>query len=170
VLYLVAFGAALLVDTIPVFAPPAWTILAFIIVKWKPDPWGIIAAGATGSVIGRYILTLYMPHVSAKIFRPWENKNISFLLNLMGLLMGERRGPFQDRFGFEGGFRHVRASSAASKTLYSPLQTRFRNRAFPKYATSPDSHTIDSWPLRTHRSLRHAFAIRWPRFIGERSS
>jgi hypothetical protein len=36
-------------------------------------------------------------------------------LNLMGLLMGERRGPFQDRFGFEGGFRHVRASSAASK-------------------------------------------------------
>lgn len=78
-LYLVAFGAALLVDTIPVFAPPAWTILAFIIVKWKPDPWGIIAAGATGSVIGRYILTLYMPHVSAKILRPWENKNISFL-------------------------------------------------------------------------------------------
>src|SRR6185295_8351009 len=50
------------------------------------------------------------------------------------------------------------------------LQTRFRNRAFPKYATSPDSHTIDSWPLRTHRLLRHAFAIRWPRFISERSS
>jgi hypothetical protein len=84
VLYLVAFGAALLVDTIPVFAPPAWTILAFIIVKWKPDPWGIIAAGATGSVIGRYILTLYMPHVSAKIFRPWENKNISFLGKKIG--------------------------------------------------------------------------------------
>jgi hypothetical protein len=84
VLYLVAFGAALLVDTIPVFAPPAWTILAFIIVKWKPDPWGIIAAGATGSVIGRYILTLYMPYVSAKIFRPWENKNISFLGKKIG--------------------------------------------------------------------------------------
>src|SRR2546425_2302570 len=70
-------------------------------------------------------------------------------LNLMGLLMGERRGPFQDGFGFEGGFRHVRASSAASKIVYSPLQTRFRNRAFPKYATSPDSHTLDSCPLRT---------------------
>src|SRR4030095_4432673 len=79
VLYLAAFVAALLVDTIPVFAPPAWTILAFIIVKWNPNPWGIIAAGAIGSVIGRYILTLYMPHVSAKIFRPSENDNISFL-------------------------------------------------------------------------------------------
>lgn len=83
-LYLVAFAAALLVDTIPVFAPPAWTILAFMIIKWNPNPWGIIAAGALGSVIGRYILTLYMPHVSAKIFRPSENDNISFLGKKLG--------------------------------------------------------------------------------------
>ena len=83
-LYLAAFAAALLVDTIPVFAPPAWTILAFIIVKWKPNAWGIIAAGAIGSVIGRYILTLYMPHVSAKIFRASENANISFLGEKLG--------------------------------------------------------------------------------------
>ena len=78
-LYLASFAAALLVDTIPVFAPPAWTILAFIIVKWKPNPWGVIAAGALGSVIGRYILTLYMPRVTAMIFRPAENDNIGFL-------------------------------------------------------------------------------------------
>ena len=84
VLYLAAFVSALLVDTVPVFAPPAWTILAFIIVKWKPNPWGIIAAGAIGSVIGRYILTLYMPHVSTKIFRRWENANLSFLGKKLG--------------------------------------------------------------------------------------
>ena len=83
-LYLAAFAAALLVDTIPVFAPPAWTILAFMIIKWKLNPWGIIAAGALGSVIGRYILTLYMPHISAKIFRPSENDNISFLGKNLG--------------------------------------------------------------------------------------
>jgi hypothetical protein len=84
VLYLAAFAAALLVDTIPVFAPPAWTILAFMIIKWNLNPWGIIAAGALGSVIGRYILTLYMPHVSTKIFRPSENANISFLGKTLG--------------------------------------------------------------------------------------
>jgi hypothetical protein len=77
--YLAAFAAALLVDTIPVFAPPAWTILALIIFKWDANPWGIIAAGASGSVAGRYILTLYMPYVSARIFRPWANDNIAFL-------------------------------------------------------------------------------------------
>jgi hypothetical protein len=83
-LYLAAFAAALLVDCIPVFAPPAWTILAFIIIKWHPNPWGVIAAGSVGSVIGRYILTLYMPHVSTKIFRPSENDNISFLGRKLG--------------------------------------------------------------------------------------
>src|SRR6185436_4095104 len=84
VLFLAAFVTALLVDSIPVFAPPAWTILAFIIVKWKPKPWGIIAAGAIGSVIGRYILTLYMPHVSTRIFRRSENDNLSFLGKKLG--------------------------------------------------------------------------------------
>jgi membrane protein YqaA with SNARE-associated domain len=86
VLYLAAFAAALLVDTIPVFAPPAWIILAFMIIKWKLNPWGVIAAGSIGSVIGRYILTLYIPHVSAKIFRRSESANISFL----GKKLGER--------------------------------------------------------------------------------
>jgi membrane protein YqaA with SNARE-associated domain len=84
VLYLVSFVAALLVDTIPVFAPPAWTILAFIIVKWQPNPWGVIAAGALGSVIGRYILTLYMPRLTARIFRQSENDNIGFLGKKIG--------------------------------------------------------------------------------------
>jgi hypothetical protein len=87
-LYLSAFAAALLVDCIPVFAPPAWTILAFIIIKWNPNPWGVIAAGSVGSVIGRYILTLYMPHVSTKIFRPSENDNISFLGKKLGARFG----------------------------------------------------------------------------------
>ena len=83
-LYLAAFAAALLVDTIPVFAPPAWIVLAFTIINWNLNPWGIIASGALGSVIGRYILTLYMPHVSAKIFRSSENANISFLGKKLG--------------------------------------------------------------------------------------
>jgi len=84
VVYLAAFAAALLVDTIPVFAPPAWTILALMIIKWNPNPWGIIAAGALGSVIGRYLLTLYMPSVSARILRPSENDNLSFLGKKLG--------------------------------------------------------------------------------------
>jgi hypothetical protein len=86
VLYLAAFAAALLVDTIPVFAPPARIILAFMIINWKLNPWGIIATGALGSVIGRYILTLYMPHVSAKTSR-------SAVTSAVGLLVILRSSP-----------------------------------------------------------------------------
>src|SRR5204863_9484036 len=84
VLSVAAFAAALLVDTIPVFAPPAWTILAFMIVKWNPNPWGVIAAGALGSVIGRYLLTLYMPRLSAKVLSRGETDNLSFLGKKLG--------------------------------------------------------------------------------------
>ena len=45
---------------------------------------GMIPSTAIGSVIGRYILTLYMPHVSAKVFRPSESDNISFLGKKIG--------------------------------------------------------------------------------------
>src|SRR4029453_17355298 len=56
-------------------------------------------------------------------------------LNLVSLLMSQRRGSFQNGFGFESGFSHLRASSTASKTLWSPLRrvfatTRFRTALF----------------------------------------
>jgi hypothetical protein len=44
----------------------------------------IIAAGAIGSVIGRYILTLYLPRVSGRLFRRWETENLSFLGKKLG--------------------------------------------------------------------------------------
>src|SRR5206468_9305142 len=44
-------------------------------------------------------------------------------LNLVGVLVGQRRGPLQNRLGIECGLRHVRASRcAASKSLSLRLQ------------------------------------------------
>ena len=48
-LYLLAFFAALAVDTIPVFAPPAWTILTFLIVRYDLDPWIVVVVGTIGA-------------------------------------------------------------------------------------------------------------------------
>ena len=88
-LYVAAFAAALLVDTIPVFAPPAWTILAFMIIKWNLNPWGIIATGALGSVIRPlHPDSLHAARVDEDL-PPEQNANISFL----GLLMGNRSSP-----------------------------------------------------------------------------
>ena len=61
--YLLVFFAALAVDTIPVFAPPAWILLVVLLVKFKLNPWLTVAIGVAGSTVGRYILTRYIPMI-----------------------------------------------------------------------------------------------------------
>jgi hypothetical protein len=92
-MYAAAFLAALLVDTIPVFAPPAWTLLLFLILRFDLRPWPVLALGAAGSTVGRYVLSVYMPELSKKLLNEAEIVNIHFL--------GERIGrPSWGGFGF----------------------------------------------------------------------
>jgi hypothetical protein len=54
-LLLWAFLIGVVVDSIPVFAPPAWSVLVILIVKYKGNPWGVLVFGVAGSTLGRYI-------------------------------------------------------------------------------------------------------------------
>jgi hypothetical protein len=83
-MYLVAFLSALLVDTIPVFAPPAWTILTFLIIKFSLNPWAVLLLGAVGSTIGRWILTLYIPKLAKNVLSCQEIDNMRFIGNKIG--------------------------------------------------------------------------------------
>jgi hypothetical protein len=82
--YLVVFVAALAVDTIPVFAPPAWILLVILLVKFHLNPWLTVVFGVTGSTIGRYILTRYIPHVSASIVNRREDANLRYIGSKLG--------------------------------------------------------------------------------------
>ena len=55
------FLGALFVDLIPFFGPPAWTIIVFLQVRYNLDIWPTLVIGVTGSAIGRYIYSLYIP-------------------------------------------------------------------------------------------------------------
>src|SRR3954468_7139114 len=77
--YLLVFFAALAVDTIPVFAPPAWILLVGLLVKFKLNPWLTVATGVTGSTIGRYLLTLYIPKVSSRLVNRQEDANLHYI-------------------------------------------------------------------------------------------
>ena len=88
-LYLVAFLAALVIDTIPVFAPPAWTVLTFLIVRYELNPWIVVVVGTIGSTIGRYILSLYIPHVADRILSRRMSENVHFV----GERLGKRFWP-----------------------------------------------------------------------------
>ena len=77
--YFLAFLVALVVDSIPVFAPPAWTVLLFLVIHFRLEPWPAIALGALGSTLGRYCLTCYVPWLSRKIINKREDSNITFI-------------------------------------------------------------------------------------------
>jgi hypothetical protein len=79
--YLLVFFTALAVDTIPIFAPPAWILLVVLIVKFELNPWLAVAIGVTGSTIGRYILTGYIPKISSRLVNRREDANLRYIGN-----------------------------------------------------------------------------------------
>jgi hypothetical protein len=57
-LYVAVFLAALAVDLIPIFGPPAWTAMVFFVMKFDLNPWAVLDVGVPGSALGRYLLSL----------------------------------------------------------------------------------------------------------------
>jgi hypothetical protein len=82
--YVLVFFAALAVDTIPIFAPPAWTILVVLLVKFHLNPWLTVAIGVTGSTIGRYVLTRYIPRISSSLVNRREDANLRYIGGRIG--------------------------------------------------------------------------------------
>ncbi len=77
--YLWVFLAALAVDLVPLIGPPAWTVMVLLQVKLELNPWLVLAAGVPGSVLGRYLLTLYMPWISKKIIKRRKTDELEFV-------------------------------------------------------------------------------------------
>ena len=77
--YLLVFVCSMAVDIVPVPLPPAFTLMILLQIVFKLNIWIVIACGVTGSVVGRYILTLYIPQVAAKIFKPSKNEDVQYL-------------------------------------------------------------------------------------------
>src|SRR5450830_1776337 len=75
---LVFFGAFLFVVVLFPF-PPAFTIMVFLQIMFGLNIWLVIVIGVAGSILGRYILTLYIPLLSGKIFKRSKNEDVEFL-------------------------------------------------------------------------------------------
>lgn len=77
--YLWVFLAAMVVDIVPLPLPPAFVVMVFLQIYFKLNVWLVIVVGVAGSVLGRYILTLYIPLLAKKIFKPAKNADVQFL-------------------------------------------------------------------------------------------
>ena len=77
--YLLVFLGSLGVDLIPIMAPPAWTVMAFCIVKYELNPWIALAVGVPASALGRYLFSLYIPKFSDKVLARRKKEELTYV-------------------------------------------------------------------------------------------
>ncbi|CAN5388983.1 hypothetical protein BH10BAC1_BH10BAC1_10290 [soil metagenome] len=77
--YCLVFLGALLFDIVPFPFLPAFTIMIFLQITFDLNLWAVITIGVFGSILGRYILTLYIPYISDRYFKAEKNADIQFL-------------------------------------------------------------------------------------------
>ena len=77
--YVLVFLGAFLFDVVPFPFPPAFTIMVFLQILFDLNIWLVITVGVAGSILGRYILTLYIPLIAGKIFKPSKNEDVQYL-------------------------------------------------------------------------------------------
>jgi len=77
--YLLVFLGALLFDVVPIPFPPAFTIMVSLQIMFGLNIWLVIVIGVVGSILGRYILTLYIPLLAGRIFKRSKNEDVQFL-------------------------------------------------------------------------------------------
>jgi membrane protein DedA with SNARE-associated domain len=77
--YLLVFIGSFLFDVVPIPFPPAFTIMVFLQIMFDLNIWLVIVIGVAGSILGRYILTLYIPLLAGKIFKRSKNEDVEFL-------------------------------------------------------------------------------------------
>ncbi|MFZ1258856.1 MAG: hypothetical protein WBB20_04370 [Chitinophagaceae bacterium] len=77
--YLFVLLGTIAVDITPLPLPPAFTVMVLFQIMFGLSIWPVIVIGVIGSIIGRYILTLYIPNVSNRLFIQSKNDDIRFL-------------------------------------------------------------------------------------------
>jgi membrane protein YqaA with SNARE-associated domain len=77
--YVLVFFGALLFDIVPFPFLPAFTIMIFLQICFQLNVWIVLVTGVAGSILGRYLMSLYIPYLSDKYFKPAKNEDIKFL-------------------------------------------------------------------------------------------
>ncbi|WP_295795696.1 hypothetical protein [Mucilaginibacter sp.] len=77
--YALVFLGSFIFDVVAIPFPPAFTIMIFFQIMYGLNIWTVIIIGVAGSILGRYVLTLYIPLLAGGIFKKSKNEDIQFL-------------------------------------------------------------------------------------------
>jgi len=77
VVFLLIFLVVFILNVVPMFAPPTWTVLSFIAIRFDPNIVVLAVAGAVGATLGRLALAkLSRVIVRQRFLRAETKKNI----------------------------------------------------------------------------------------------
>jgi len=79
--YALVFAGTFIVDVVPFPLPPAVTVMVFFAILFDINIWMVLVLGVAGSILGRFTLSVYIPHLSSKLFRPKKNADVHFLVS-----------------------------------------------------------------------------------------
>ncbi|MBC7465193.1 MAG: hypothetical protein H7256_04320 [Bdellovibrio sp.] len=78
--YIFVFIGSLLVDCIPIVAPPAWMLMLFIMIKFDLNPYFVVLIGTMGTVCGRIVyMTYIIPWLGRKTIGVQKDADLRFL-------------------------------------------------------------------------------------------
>jgi membrane protein YqaA with SNARE-associated domain len=83
-IYLFFALAVILVNLIPVFAPPTWTLIVFFLNYYNLNIFAVIIIAVFAATIGRFFLYNYVQKLSNILFNEWEEKNLEYLGEKIG--------------------------------------------------------------------------------------
>ena len=78
-LYVVVFLSAVAVDVIPLIAPSAWMVALFLLVRFHLPPWIVLPLCTSGSTLGRYLMSLYIPRFAGLFIKRHKTDELKFL-------------------------------------------------------------------------------------------
>lgn len=78
--YILVLLASIAVDCIPVFAPPAWTLMLLLMLRFGLNPYVTAVVGTCGTVTGRFIFSsLIIPWLGAKALSRDKESDLRYL-------------------------------------------------------------------------------------------
>ena len=80
--YALVLVASIAVDCVPLFAPPAWTLMLFLMLKYDLNPYATALVGTCGTVTGRLIFSsLIIPWLGSKTLGREKESDLRYLGN-----------------------------------------------------------------------------------------
>jgi hypothetical protein len=78
--YALVVAASIAVDCVPVFAPPAWTLMLLLMLKYDLNPYATALVGTCGTVTGRLIFSsLIIPWLGSKTLSRDKESDLRYL-------------------------------------------------------------------------------------------